>query len=475
MRLRVVLEQLARSLRRGMRACLINMRGIRTHISAPTLAALLTVIVVVIGVQVWAYVTLSRRAVETSEAHTNRNIARIFAERLRRFSEHSNRAEVYKQIEDLARLNPSIRLYILDQNGIVKASPKEYGHVVLPFIDVRPVRRFLASKESGDVVYGDDPLQLRTLRPISVEPLRLGGGAHFLYVVLGEVGVDRGFTASITSTVGFGTVVVTSASISLLVIVIVLIAFSRLQRLQGAVASLSHDLRSPLSSIQGYLETLLHKSDTLDAASSKRFVNVALRSTRTAATLVDDLHHLSKLEASGEKPEMENFSLSDLLMDITMSVRPQTEEKRVELAVYVPPVLPLAHGNVQLIERLLRNLLQNGVRYTPEGGKVEVTALLVTGRIRVTVSDSGVGIPESEMSRITSPFFRATNAKIAAHGSGLGLSIASAVAKAHGSELRILSREGEGTAVIFELPQATASSKTEGPGKSRAASAARPV
>lgn len=461
MQLRVALEQLDRSARRGMRAGLIYMRGVRTHISTPILVVLLAVMLAVIGVQVWAHVTLSRRAVETSEAHTNRNIARIFAERLRRFSERSNPSEVYKQFNDLARLNPGLRLYLLDQNGIVKASPKEYGHVVLPFIDIRPVRRFLASKDSGDVVYGDDPLRLRTLRPISVEPLRLGGGTHYLYVVLGEGGADTGFTASITSTVGLGTVMVTTASISLLVIVIVLLAFSRLQRLQGAVASLSHDLRSPLSSIQGYLETLLHKSDTLDAASSKRFVNVALRSTRTAATLVDDLHHLSKLEASGEKPQMESFSLADLLMDITMSVRPQAEEKSVELAVYVPPVLPLAHGNVQLIERLLRNLLQNGLRYTPERGKVEVTALLVTGRIRVTVSDSGVGIPESEISRITSPFFRATNAKAAAQGSGLGLSIASAVAKAHGSELKILSREGEGTAVIFELPRCVASTQTK--------------
>ena len=415
----------------------------------------------VVGVQVWAHITLSRRAVDASEAFTNRNIARIFAERLRRFSERSNPSEVYKQINELARLNPSIRLYLLDQNGIVKASPREYGHLVLPFVDLRPVRRFIASSNKSDVVYGDDPLKLRSLRPISVEPLRLGGGTHYLYVVVGEGGADMGLTVSINSTVGVGTVLVTAASMSLVVVLIVFLAYGRLQRLQGAVASLSHDLRSPLSSIQGYLETLLHKSDTLDADSSKRFMNVALRSTRTAATLVDDLHHLSKLEASGEKPQMESFSLADLLMDITMSVHPQAEEKSVELAVYVPPVLPLAHGNVQLIERLLRNLLQNALRYTPERGKVDVTALLVAGRIRVTVSDSGVGIPESEISRITSPFFRGTNAKGAAQGSGLGLSIASAVAKAHGSELKILSREGEGTAVIFELPRCVASTQTK--------------
>ncbi len=462
MQWRAALEKLNRTVRRCLREGLIYARGMRTHISTPLWVLLCAVMVGVVGFQVWAHITLSRRAVDASEALTNRNIARIFAERLRRFSERSNPSEVYKQINELARLNPSIRLYLLDQNGIVKASPREYGHLVLPFVDLRPVRRFIASGDRSDVVYGDDPLKLRSLRPISVEPLRLGGGTHYLYVVVGEGGADTGLTASINSTVGIGTVLVTAVSMSLVVVLIVFLAYSRLQRLQGAVASLSHDLRSPLSSIQGYLETLLHKSDSLDADSSKRFMNVALRSTRTAATLVDDLHHLSKLEASGEKPEMENFSLADLVMDVTMSTRPQADEKKIDLVVYVPPVLPLAYGNVQLIERLLRNLLQNGLRYTPERGKVEVIAALVVGRIRVTVSDSGVGIPESELSKIKSPFFRATNAKAAGQGSGLGLSIASAVAKAHGGELKILSREGEGTAVVFELRQGVSTSRTRG-------------
>ncbi len=462
MRWRAVLEQLNRNVRRSMRIVWVNVRGIRAYASTRVLIVSLVVIMGAIGLQVWAHVALSRRAVDASEALTNRNIAKIFAERMRRFSERSNSFEVYKQINELARLNPGIRLYLLDQNGIVKASPREYGHVVLPFVDLRPVRRFIASKEGSNVVYGDDPLKLRSLRPISVEPLRLGGGAHYLYVVLAEGGVDTGLTASINSTVGIGTALVTTGCMALVVTLIVVLAFSRLQRLQGAVASLSHDLRSPLSSIQGYLETLLRKSDTLDADSSRRFMNVALRSTRTAATLVDDLHHLSRLEASGEKLEMENFSLPDLVMDATISVRPQADEKKVDVMVYVPPVLPLANGNVRLIERLLQNLLQNGLRYTPEGGKIEVIVLLAAGRIRVTVSDSGVGIPEAELAKIKTPFFRATNAKAAGQGSGLGLSIASAVARAHGSELKILSREGEGTAVVFELPQGVSMSRTKG-------------
>jgi signal transduction histidine kinase len=453
-RLRTALKRLDTALRVRVHSARQHVRGVRAHVSRSVIGLLLVVVLILVVFQMWAHVALSRRAVETSDALTHRHIAHIFAERLRRFSERSDRAEVYRQINELARLNPAIRLYLLDHNGIVKASPKGYGRVALPFVDLRPVKRFLALKEKKDVVYGDDPLKLRALRPISVEPLRLGGGSHYLYVVLGEGGVDASLDASIGSTVGMGTLLVTTASIILVVLLVTALAYTRLQRLQGAIAALSHDLRSPLSSIQGYLETLLQKGESLDKASSQRFMNVALRSTRSASTLVDDLHHLSKLEASGDKPEMESFSLADLLMDVGMSAQPQAKEKKIDLSVHVPPVLPLAYGNLQLIERLVRNLLQNGLRYTPERGKVECTAQMVGGRIRVTVSDSGCGIPEAEIDKVKSPFFRAKNIKASVQGSGIGLSIASAVAHIHGSDLKILSREGQGTAVIFELAQA---------------------
>jgi len=312
----------------------------------------------------------------------------------------------------------------------------------------------MSDKSTRKVIYGDDPLKIRSLRPISVEPLRLNGGTHYLYVTLGEGAHIGPVETSIDGTVGFSSLLLTSISIAIVAALILTLAYMRLRKLQSGVAALSHDLRGPLSSVQGYLETLLQRGDSLDKADSKRFMNVALRSTQSAATMVDDLHHLSKIEASGESPPMESFSLNDLLMDVTLSATPEAEERGIKLSLDAPASLPLTHGNIQLIERLLRNLVQNSLRYTPRGGRIDVTAQIVLNRVRVSVADSGCGIPANELEKVTSPFFRAKNIKKKVAGSGIGLSIASSIARIHGSELKILSREGQGTVVICELSQA---------------------
>jgi signal transduction histidine kinase len=348
----------------------------------------------------------------------------------------------------------NLPIYLLDEHGVVKASPKDYGRIAMPFVDLRPIRRFLALGEKKAVVYGDDPSKLHAVRPISVEQLRLGGGTHYLYVVLAEGGAHATIDSVFGSTVGVGTLIVATISIGVIVLLVVAVAYRRLYQLQGSVAALSHDLRGPLSSIQGYLETVLLKGESLHSESAQRFMKIALRSTQSAASLVDDLHHVSRLEAAGERPSMEAFSLSDLVMDLEMSLQQFLREKEISLTVDVPAVLPLAYGNIQLVERLLRNLLQNALRYTPQRGKIQLTVQLVATRIRVTVLDSGCGILESEMTKVKGPFFRGTNVSSVVQGSGIGLSIASAVARLHGSELKILSREGEGTAVVFELPHA---------------------
>lgn len=454
MKLSVALRRVKAALSSQVQLCKTHVRSYRGYLSRSVIVTLVCVGAGLIVFQVWAHLELSRRAVDTSEAITHRHIATLFAERLRRFSEHASKGEVYRQINELARLNPAVRVYLLDEYGIVKASPKEYGRIAMPFVDLRPIKRFLALGEETAVVYGEDPSALRVERPISVEQLRLGGGTHYLYVVLAEGGAHATIDSVFGSTVGVGALVIATTSIGVIVLLVLAIAYRRLYKLQGSVAALSHDLRSPLSSIQGYLETLLNKGEALNGESSQRFMKIALRSTQSAASLVDDLHHLSRFEAAGERPRMEAFSLSDLVMDLEMSLQQQLREKEISFSVDVPAVLPLAYGNIQLVERLLRNLLQNALRYTPQRGKIELTVQLVATKTRVTVLDSGCGILESEMTKVKGPFFRGTNVSSSVQGSGIGLSIASAVARLHGSELKILSREGEGTAAVFELPHA---------------------
>jgi signal transduction histidine kinase len=102
----------------------------------------------------------------------------------------------------------------------------------------------------------------------------------------------------------------------------------------------------------------------------------------------------------------------------------------------------------------MRNLIENAVRYTPRGARIEILLEPCSQGIRATVSDTGMGIPESELKRVQKAFFRGAKASRSTQGSGLGLSICGKIARLHGGELRILSREGEGTAVVFTIPEA---------------------
>jgi signal transduction histidine kinase len=148
---------------------------------------------------------------------------------------------------------------------------------------------------------------------------------------------------------------------------------------------------------------------------------------------------------------MEPLSIADLLMDCVMAVKPICDEKQLDLSVGIPKGTPLVHGNVELLERMVRNLVDNAIRYTPPRGRIDVSLAQMDTKIRVTVHDTGVGIPEEQLNKVSERFFRGANVKGRVQGSGIGLSVASEVARLHGGKLRILSRESEGTAIIFDL------------------------
>lgn len=426
---------------------------LRLHFSARTVVGVALLIVGLIVFQVHIAVRLTQNAVVHTGSAANHKVAKSFAERMSQVSHNGSDAEVLSALNEISRLNPAVRAYIIDERGIVDYSPRPYGKVRLPFVDMQPVRDFLTTRPEAGEIQGDDPHNLGSVAPISVARLTLKGEPHYLYVVLAAATTAHAGLLSAIGT-GFGVLLVSVLSMGLLVFVLLFIAHRRVQGLQSSVAALSHDLRAPLSSVQGYLETLLTRGERINPEDSQRYMSVALRSTRSAANMVNDLHQLSVLEASGNPVEMEPLSLVDLVMDTLMAAKPIADEKRISLAWDVPPNVPLAFGNIPLLERLARNLIENAIRYTPARGRIEVTFSVLPDSIRITVSDSGVGIPESELGKVSQSYFRGSKTKSSTKGSGIGLAICAKIAKLHGRELRILSREREGTAVMFEVAQA---------------------
>lgn len=220
------------------------------------------------------------------------------------------------------------------------------------------------------------------------------------------------------------------------------------------IANVSHDLRTPLAGLQGYLETLLLKGETLPPEEARGYLKTALAQSEHLGGLVAQLFELASLEAGAVELQRETFSLSELTQDIVQKFRLPADRAGVHLEAELPADLALVEGDVRLIERVLDNLIDNGLRYTPRGGRVTVGLRAEDGGVEVRVEDTGPGIPEDELTRIFDRFYRGAEERRKHNaGIGLGLAIAHRAVELHGSDLRVDSAEGRGTRFLFRLPR----------------------
>jgi len=229
------------------------------------------------------------------------------------------------------------------------------------------------------------------------------------------------------------------------------------------LANVSHDLRTPLASIQGYLELLLLREGSLDAAEARNYLETAARQSERLGRLVADLFELTRLEADSTQAESEDFPLGELAHDVTQKFAADAARRGVRLearVAAVPPAPPLfVRADIGLVERVLDNLVENALRHTPAGGSVTLDAAPCEGRARLVVSDTGEGIPAAELPGIFDRYYRTertgTGQRAGGHG-GLGLMIARRIVDLHQGTLRIDSSERVGTKISFDLPLAGA-------------------
>lgn len=221
------------------------------------------------------------------------------------------------------------------------------------------------------------------------------------------------------------------------------------------IANVSHDLRTPLAGLQGYLETLLLKGETLPTEEARGYLETALAQSEHLGGLVAQLFELASLEAGAIELHRETFSLGELAQDVVQKFRLPADRAGIHLEAELPADLALVEGDVRLIERVLDNLIDNGLRYTPRGGRVTVGLRADDdGGVEVRVEDTGPGIPEDELTRIFDRFYRGAEERRKHNaGIGLGLAIAHRAVELHGSDLRVDSAEGHGTRFLFRLPR----------------------
>jgi signal transduction histidine kinase len=223
---------------------------------------------------------------------------------------------------------------------------------------------------------------------------------------------------------------------------------------RNLIASVSHDLRTPLTSLRllveaiddGVVEGPVDTADALRRA--KGYVT-------TLSTLVDDLFELARLEAGDISWTLSQVGVAELIDETVEAFRPLAAQKGLVLTESVPSDVAPVRGNPEKLQRVLYNLVQNAVRHTPQDGTVSLRAEGDAGFVRIEVADDGEGIPPEQAEQVFERFFRGGDGARNGTGAGLGLSISRAIVEAHGGRIWVEPREGRGSRVIFTVPAAT--------------------
>jgi signal transduction histidine kinase len=470
------------------------------------------VLIAVLGVvQVLLSTRSSMDYVQESDQALNRRLAADLAVVFEPFFADSlDEDAIGHAIHELMVMNPRVEIYILDEAGTILAYFAEPSAIKRMRVDVAPVGEFLRpGAENHLPILGDDPRSADASKPFSATPITIAGDLPgYVYVILGGQQYDsatemiRGSYMVRTSVLVLGVTVLCTAVVGLLLFFLVTrrltnltrvlqrfhagdqgerilvrsndeigrlgVAFNRMADTIAAsmeklketdrlrrelVANVSHDLRSPLASMQGYLETILMKEETLSREERRRFLETILCNVRWLSKLVQQLFELSKLDATNVSARCEPFSIAELAQDVALMFRPQAESARIGLCTEIKPDLPRVCADIAMVERALTNLIENALRYTPAGGRALIKLDQDGERVKITVSDTGHGIPAEDLPHVFDRFYRADKSRSRMSGStGLGLAIADKIVKAHGEKITVESTVNVGTSLSFGLP-----------------------
>jgi two-component system, OmpR family, sensor kinase len=399
-------------------------------------------------------------------------------------------------------VNPRIDAYLIDARGTILASSSRAGALKRTAVDLGPIHRFL--DDAPLPILGDDPTDDIDQRVFTATRLTLARhGDAYLYLVIKGVRSESAVQQILESYVLRENITVIGGGLLLALLagaLIIGLLTRRIQRLAGVmdrfrasgfaeqpapnstrahsgdeidrlagtfnqmadrilaqmrelrhtdsmrrelVANVSHDLRTPLASLQGHLETLQYKAERLSEAEKRSYLEIALRQSELLSQLVAKLFELAKLDA--ERPAMlpEPFVLADLVQDVVQQFELTAAGKGITLDAHLPQDAPLVFGDIGLIERALRNLIENSLRFTPAGGAIRVLVIAGDRSATVQVTDTGSGIDAADLPRIFDRFYRGEKSRSDSTGNaGLGLAITKRILELHDSTISVVSQAG---------------------------------
>ena len=480
------------------------------------LAAVLTALFCLVGLAI-IIVTLFSTEMYQQEVNQrlNRQLAeQIVSENLLMEQNRVNQKALADIFHMLMVINPSIEVYLLDPQGTILAFSADPGKVKRTRVDLKPLVDML-QKDVTIPVLGDDPRDPEGKKVFTVARIPQQGKLQgYLYVILGGETYDSVVQKIKTSYIlQLSAWMIFASLLFALIAGLVLFASltSRLKRLAKAmdafrsgskdrpiklrlagrkhgnddidrlglafremaarieeqmeqlqredamrrelIANVSHDLRTPLATLQGYIETLLLKEDNLGPQQRQKYLKTAIKHCKRLSKLVGELLELAKLESYDIRITREPFNLSELVQDVVQKFQLMASGKQIALSTNCAQNLPFVNADIGMIERVLENLIENAIHNTPPGGSIRLVIAPQQENVAVQVSDTGKGIPSEDLPHIFNRFYQLDKSRKSELGhSGLGLAITKKILELHDRTIEVASALGSGTTFSFRLP-----------------------
>jgi len=411
-------------------------------------------------------------------------------------------------------INPSIEIYYLDLEGKILAYSAEPGKVKRTAVSLAPIQQLLGNRQATNII-GDDPRSPDVQKPFSVTAIpNTKYPKGYLYVMLQSEELTSALNRQSQQTIVYlgGIVIAGSLCLGLLLGLFVFYRINqRLKNLQHKVAefvrndfssqrqplfsardllrkdeiseleryimdmtdhiqqqwsalkqqdslrremvaNISHDLRTPLASLQGYLETLSIKYDDLPEAQKKEYIKTSVKQARGLQKLIDSLFELAKLDAREQQLQLETFPIMELLYDVLAKFELKARQKSVQLEVHSAVENPLVVADLGLIERVLDNLISNAIYYSHPQGNISIQiAAPQNGSLTVKIIDNGKGIAEDQQALVFERFHQAHTPERADGHAGLGLCIVKKIIELHQQKVWVKSQLDRGSEFNFTL------------------------
>ena len=422
-----------------------------------------------------------------------------------------DKAAIKDIMHSMMVINPSVEVYLLDTAGIIITYVAPNKKIKLEKVDLEPVKAFIAAGEDRPFLKGDDPRNPLVKNIFSAAPILekeiLQGYVYIILASEEQMAVVCGLQSSYMYKLGKRMALVTLLTAMLLGLLalwyltrslsgvietverfkegdytariapentgdLVTLAdtfngmadqiVTNIEELKSVenlrrelIANVSHDLRTPLAIMQGYVETMLMKNGDLSKENREKYLEIVLNSSQRLSTLIAQLFEYSKLEARQIEAKKEPFYIGELAQDVFATYQILTKEKNIELALEMPTKLPMVFADLGLVERVIQNLMYNAVKFTPNNGKITLELNPTNTFVEIKIADTGPGISEEDQSHIFDRYRKATRKGRSNSGAGLGLAIAKKILELHDASIRVQSKLNEGTAFMFQLPTYT--------------------